>query len=81
MKPFIKFIIPCYNVEKTIGRMLDSILSQIFPSYHIVCVEDCSTDSTWEVLQKYRDLNPDKITLIRNPENVGGGESRNNGYR
>jgi glycosyltransferase involved in cell wall biosynthesis len=24
---FIKFIIPCYNVGDTIGRMLDSILS------------------------------------------------------
>lgn len=43
---FIKFIIPCGNVEKTIGRMLDSILEQTFQDYHVVCVDDCSTDGT-----------------------------------
>lgn len=77
---FMKFIIPCYNVGDTIGRMLDSILSQTFTDYHIVCVEDCSTDNTWEILQKYGELNPDKITLLKNPKNLGAGASRNRGY-
>lgn len=47
---FIKFIIPCWGVEKTIGRMLDSILNQTFTDYHIVCVEDKSPDKTWNAL-------------------------------
>ena len=77
---FMKFIIPCYNVGNTIGRMLDSILTQTFTDYHIVCVEDCSTDNTWDVLQSYKGKNPDKMTLIKNPYNMGPGETRNRGY-
>ena len=79
-RTFIKLIIPCYGVEKEIGRMLDSILNQTFQDYHIVCVEDCSPDKTWEVLQQYKEKHPDKITLIKNPENLGPGETRNQGY-
>ena len=77
---FMKIIIPCYNVGDTIGRMLDSILAQTFTDYHIVCVEDCSTDNTWDVLQSYKEKNPDKMTLIKNPHNMGPGETRNRGY-
>ena len=78
-KTFIKFIIPCWGIEKTIGRMLDSILKQTFADYHIVCVDDCSTDKTLDVLQQYKERFPDKITLIKNPKNLGAGASRNNG--
>ena len=44
-----------------------------------MCVEDCSPDNTLEVLQKYKELHPDKITLIKNPNNLGPGETRNRG--
>lgn len=46
----------------------------------MVCVEDCSLDKTWQVLQKYKEKFPDKITLIKNPKNLGAAESRNQGY-
>ena len=76
---FMKIIMPCYNIGADVGRMLDSILAQKFTDYHIVCVEDCSTDNTWEVLQKYKELHPDKMTLIKNQKNLGPGETRNRG--
>lgn len=77
---FVKFIIPCYNVGDTIGRMLDSILNQTLQDFHIVCVEDCSTDNTYEVLQFYQSKHPDKITLFKNQKNSGEGISRNRAY-
>lgn len=79
-KCFIKFIIPCWSVQTTIGEMLDSILQQTFKDYHIVCVEDKSPDKTWQVLQTYKKKYPDKITLIKNKQNLGAAESRNQGY-
>ena len=79
-KCFIKFIIPCWSVQTTIGEMLDSILQQTFKDYHIVCVEDKSPDKTWQVLQTYKKKYPDKITLIKNKHNLGAAESRNQGY-
>ena len=60
--------------------MLDSILCQTFTDYHIVCVDDCSSDGTWGVLKRYADTFGDKITLIRNKTNIGAGASRNIGY-
>ena len=77
---FLKFIIPCWGVKNEIGRMLDSILCQTFTDYHIVCVDDCSSDGTWDVLKRYADTFGDKITLIRNKTNIGAGASRNIGY-
>ena len=49
-KVFLKFIIPCWGVKNEIGRMLDSILCQTFTDYHIVCVDDCSIDGTFDVI-------------------------------
>ena len=79
-KVFLKFIIPCWGVKNEIRRMLDSILCQTFTDYHIVCVDDCSSDGTWDVLKRYADTFGDKITLIRNKTNIGAGASRNIGY-
>ena len=46
-----------------------------------MCVEDCSPDKTWQVLQDYKKRYPNKITLIKNPKNLGAGESRNIGVQ
>ena len=77
---FIKIIIPCWGIENEIGRMLDSIVSQTFTDYHIVCVEDHSPDNTFNVLLKYYNKFPNKITIIKNDRNYGAGQSRNIGY-
>ena len=46
-----------------------------------MCVEDCSPDKTWQIIQDYKKRFPDKITLIKNPNNLGAGESRNIGVQ
>lgn len=45
-----------------------------------MCVDDCSPDNTYEVLTKYHERYPDKITVLKNPVNMSAGISRNNGY-
>lgn len=44
-----------------------------------MCVEDCSKDNTIVVLERFKVRFPDKITIIRNKENLGAGKSRNVG--
>jgi glycosyltransferase involved in cell wall biosynthesis len=44
-----------------------------------VCVEDCSNDKTFNVLETYRLKFPNKITVLRNEKNIGAGLSRNKG--
>jgi len=61
-----------YNQERYIAKALDSVLMQeVDFKYEIVIGEDCSTDSTRQVLLKYQALHPDKIRLVLHKENVG----------
>ena len=65
-----------YNHEAYIRQCLDSILAQVvdFP-YEIVVVDDCSTDSTRDILREYAQAHA-QIRLHLNSENQG--ISRNN---
>ena len=77
----LSIIIPCFNVEDTIQRTIDSILSQKFEDYEIILIEDRSTsDRTFEKCLKIAEQNS-KISLYRNPHNSGLGASRNIGLQ
>lgn len=73
----ISFIIPCYNAEKTIISLLDSITSTMRMQYEVICVDDGSTDKTSEVIAKYAE-NKSMVKLI-NRENGGPSVARNTG--
>ena len=77
----LSIIIPCYNVESTIARALDSILfQQVNFSYEILCVDDASTDDSVAVIQNYTDKY-DFIHLLKNPSNAGNAETFYNGLK
>ena len=46
----VSIFIPVYNGEKYIGKTLDSILSQSYTNFEILCVDDSSVDNSWDVL-------------------------------
>jgi glycosyltransferase involved in cell wall biosynthesis len=55
--PIISIIIPVYNVEKYVIRCLDSVLNQEFEyDYEVIVVEDCSTDSSLNILKEYQNI-------------------------
>ena len=49
----VSIFIPVYNGEKYIGKTLDSILSQSYTNFEILCVDDSSVDNSWDVLLDY----------------------------
>lgn len=59
-----------YNGEKYIRQQLDSILAQTMPVDEIVIHDDCSTDSTYRILNDYANRFP-QIKVSRNDFNVG----------
>jgi glycosyltransferase involved in cell wall biosynthesis len=71
MKPLHSIIIITYNQENLIGRVLDSILCQKEFVHEIIISDDCSTDTTWEVLNQYKNQYPEIIKPFRNPVNLG----------
>ena len=69
MTPDITVIVPVYNRQEFLGGCLDSILSQDLPT-KICIVDDCSTDATLEVAQKYAETHPN-IKVSSNEYNSG----------
>lgn len=51
----VSVITPCYNGEKLIHRLLDSILSQDYPQIEMIVVDDGSQDKTHDVIESYID--------------------------
>ncbi len=76
----ISFILPCYNVERYITDCLLSIYSQGFPEkeYEVICVNDCSTDKTREVIKEFAESHQN-LLLINHEKNLTAGGARNTG--
>lgn len=51
--PETSIIMPVYNAEKTLSQMIDSILSQTFTDWELLCIDDGSTDSSGVLLEEY----------------------------
>lgn len=69
-------IIPSFNSAKEVERAIQSIKEQTFKNYEIIVIDDCSTDNTYEILSKQKD-----IILMRNSTNLKAGGSRNKGLK
>jgi len=76
----VSVVIPVYNAELYLSQCLDSIVSQTLKEIQIICVDDCSTDSTPDILKRYA-ARDNRITVITNKTNLRAGESRNRGIK
>lgn len=76
MKDMISVVIPCYNAEKYIEKCVDSIIGQTYRNLEVIIVNDGSTDSTKQKIEKY--LQDERVVYI---EQSNGGEysARNTG--
>jgi len=53
MQKRISVIIPNYNGATTIGKCLEAALSSAYPDFEVVAVDDCSTDSSIEIIKRF----------------------------
>ena len=51
---FFSIIIPVYNSEKTLSKLLNSILEQNFNNYEIIIINDGSVDNTEDIILSYK---------------------------
>ena len=81
MEDKINVIIPCYNVEHYIDRCLASVVEQTIglDKLEIICVNDASTDGTWNKLSAWKKRYPQTFMLINCPQNGAQGKARNIG--
>ncbi|KRD63896.1 hypothetical protein ASE40_00675 [Flavobacterium sp. Root935] len=74
----ISVIIPVFNAESYLKRCLDSVLNQTLSDVEIICIDDCSTDNSCEILKSYAERDS-RIKLWKNEKNIGQGLTRNKG--
>ncbi len=64
----ISVIMPVYNGEKYLREAIDSILNQSYCDFEFIIINDCSSDSTEEIIKSYDDS---RIVYIKNEVNLG----------
>lgn len=60
-------IITCFNKIQSIETSIQSALAQDIDNIEVVVIDDCSTDASLEIIEKYRD----NIKIIKNNKNIG----------
>lgn len=73
----VSVIIPCYNVEGSIDRTLDSVKNQTYEQIELLCVDDGSTDRTLDRLRS-REKDIPFLKIVQQ-ENAGAPAARNKG--
>lgn len=77
MSPKVSIIVPVYNAEKTLPRMLDAIKAQTFEDYEVILINDGSGDGSEQVMRKYSE--EDERFRVYSQENKGVSAARNAG--
>lgn len=74
----ISINIVAYNAERTVGKTLSSVANQQNVSMELIFVDDCSTDSTLNIVKEFQQTYPRiPCTIISNPSNLGITKSHN----
>lgn len=76
----IDIIMPCYNAAEYIEETIQSVLRQTETEFELICIDDCSMDNTYSILQQLS-LQDKRIRVLRNERNSGIAATRNRGIK
>lgn len=76
----VSIVMPAYNSAKYIAESIESVQAQTYKKWELLIVDDCSEDSTVEIIQEYATMDS-RIRLLSNKKNSGAAVSRNNALR
>ena len=74
--PLVSVLIPAYNAGPYIAQAIQSILDQTHTHRECIIIDDCSTDSTWEIIQHYASQDH-RIIPLQNDHNLWIAWNRN----
>lgn len=77
--PLVSIIVPIYNQEAYLRDCLNSIASQSFSDFEVICIDDGSTDSSAEIYNDFTGKDS-RFTVFRKP-NGGVSSARNFGLQ
>ena len=76
----VSVLIAVYNAERYLKECLDSVCSQSLRDIQIICINDCSTDASAQILDSYA-MHDARIDVIHLHENRGQAFARNEGLK
>ncbi len=74
----VSIVLPTYNRANSILRAVESVLSQTYPEFELLIIDDGSTDNTGQVISEIRD---ERVRYFEQPVNRGVSAARNEGIR
>lgn len=74
----VSIIMPSYNTAEYIMDSILSVCNQTYKNWELLIVDDCSTDTTKEIMAK---INDPRIKIFYNERNSGAAVSRNKALR
>ena len=66
----VSVIIPNYNHALYLDERIQSVLNQTYQDFEVIVLDDCSTDNSLEIINKYRN-NPHISQIVVNEQNCG----------
>jgi len=75
-EPLVSVVMATYNGAAKLPETIDSLLRQSHTNFELIVVDDCSTDTTCDVLRGFADA---RIRLLSTPVNGGPVQARNLG--
>lgn len=76
--PWLSILIPAYNAARYIEECLQSVIEQDLDGVEILVTNDCSTDRTVDIVERFAAGRPDiSFTLLHNEVNRGLSATRN----
>lgn len=76
-RPLISIIVPVYNMERYIGKCLETICAQTYKNIEVIIVNDGSTDESGRIIRRWQEKD-ERIVLLEQ-ENQGLAAARNVG--
>lgn len=76
----VSIIMAAYNAEKTIEMAIQSVISQTYPCWELLIIDDCSADKTASIAAAFSGKDA-RIHLLRNERNSGVSRSREKGLK
>lgn len=76
--PVVSVIMPAFNMQKFIEEAIRSVINQTFTDWELLVIDDCSDDSTCSIVERLA-AEDERITLIKNENNIGVAAARNRG--
>ena len=74
----ISIIVPVYNAERYLDKLVQSVLSQTYEDYELILVDDSSKDNSYSLMKKYQEM--DSRIKAYTKENTGPGLTRKFGF-